>query len=148
MRTAIVGVGNCLMKDDGVGVHVARALADLPLPKGIEVIDAGTDPDVAFELEGIDRVILVDATRGGEAPGTIYRFFEDVGADLNECRRACHDVGLLQTLRGIAAAGEGPEVVIIGIEPDDLDWGLDLSPVVLEAVPRAVAIVQQELRRV
>ena len=148
MRTTIVGVGNCLMKDDGVGVHVARALTDLPLPKGVKVIDAGTDPDVAFDLEGIDRVIVVDATRGGEAPGTIYRFSEDVGVDLNERRRACHDMGLLQTLRDIAAVGESPEVVVIGIEPDDLDWGLDLSSVVGKAVPRVVAIVQQELRRV
>ena len=137
-----------MMKDDGVGVHVARALADLPLPKGIEVIDAGTDPDVAFDLEGIDRVILVDATRGGKAPGTIYRFPEDVGGDLNGHRRACHDVGLMQTLRDIAAVGEGPDVILIGIEPNDIVWGLDLSPVVDKAVPRVITIVQQELRRV
>jgi hydrogenase maturation protease len=146
MRTTIVGVGNILMRDEGVGIHVARALADLPLPDGVEVIDAGTDPEVAFALEGVDRVIVVDATRGGEGPGTIYRFTEDVELDIDGGRRACHDVGFLQTLRKVAR--KAPEVVILGVEPKEIDWGLDLSPVVGESVPRVVEIVQQELRRV
>ena len=54
----------------------------------------------------------------------------------------------MQTLRDIAAVGEGPDVILIGIEPNDIDWGLDLSPVVDKAVPRVITIVQQELRRV
>ena len=65
MRTAIVGIGNSLMQDEGVGVHVIRALADLSLPDGVALIDAGTSSDVAFDLGGYDRVIVVDAARGG-----------------------------------------------------------------------------------
>ncbi len=144
MRTAIVGVGNSLMKDEGVGVHVIRALADQSLPDGVALIDAGTDPDVAFDLDGFDRVIVVDAAHGGEQPGTIYRFTEDVELDVGEGRQACHDVGFLQTLR--KAARKAPDVLILGVEPEEIDWGLDLSAVVSQSVPRVVEIVQQELR--
>jgi len=146
-RTAVVGVGNSLMQDDGVGVHVARALSETSLPEGVAVIDAGTDPDVAFDLGGVDRVIVIDATRGGEAPGTVYRFPASDGVGAEGGRRACHDVGFLQTLRDVAAAGDAPQVVIIGVEPKVIDWGLDLSPAVAASVPRAIEVVRQELRR-
>ena len=121
MRTAIVGVGNSLMQDEGVGVHVARALADETLPEGVEVIDAGTDPDVVFHLAHFDRLIVVDAAEGGEAPGTVYRFSDEIGFDIGKGRQACHDVGLLQTLRMIT--GSSPEVVIFGVEAESIDWG-------------------------
>ena len=147
MRTAIVGVGNGLMRDEGVGVHVARALTGAELPEGVLVIDAGTDPDVAFDLDGFDRVIVVDAALGGEAPGTVYRFGSEAELDASGVRRTCHDVGLLETLRATRRSGEAPEVVVIGVEPEKIDWGLDLSPVVRRSVPRIVEIVRQELRR-
>ena len=73
MTTAILGVGNLLMKDDGVGVHVARALASLDLPDDVVVIDAGTDPDVAYDVDYADRIIVIDAVLGDGPPGTIYR---------------------------------------------------------------------------
>ena len=145
MRTAIVGVGNSLMRDEGVGVHVARALVDAHLPEGTRVIDAGTDPDVAFDLDGFDRVIVVDAVLGGEPPGTVYRFGNEVELDASGSHRACHDVGLLEILR--KTARRRPEVVILGVEPDEIDWGLDLSPVVRCSVHRVIEVVQQELRR-
>jgi hydrogenase maturation protease len=144
MRTAIVGIGNSLMRDEGVGVHVIRALADLSLPDRVELIDAGTCSDVAFDLDGYDRVIVVDAARGGEDPGTIYRFTEEAEFDVGEGRQACHDVGLLQTLREVVR--EGPDVLILGVEPKEIDWGLDLSSVVRESVPRVIEIVKRELR--
>ena len=143
MRTAIVGVGNSLMQDEGVGVHVIRALANLPLPDGVALIDAGTSSDVAFDLGGYDRVIVVDAARGGEQPGTIYRFTEEAEPDAGEGRQACHDVGFLQTLRAVVRGD--PDVLILGVEPKEIDWGLDLSSVVRESVPRVVEIVKQEL---
>jgi hydrogenase maturation protease len=145
MRTAIVGVGNSLMRDEGIGIHVARALADVSLPEGTWVIDAGTDPDVAFDLDGFDRVIVVDAVLGGKSPGTVYRFGDEVELEASGGRQACHDVGLLEMLR--QTARERPEVVILGVEPQEVDWGLDLTPVVCRSVPRVIEVVQQELRR-
>ncbi len=144
MRTAIVGIGNSLMKDDGVGVHVVRALASASLPQHVEAIDGGTDPDVVFDLERFDRVIVVDAVRGGEAPGTVYRFGDEVELEAAS-GRSSHDVGLLETLRALRPSGEVPEIVVLGVEPQEIDWGLDLSPVVRASVSRVVEIVQREV---
>ncbi len=145
MKTAIVGVGNCLMKDEGIGVHVARALGCVPLPADVVVIDAGTDPEVAFDLDEFDRIIVVDAACGGEEPGTIYRLTEREALDTRWERQACHDIGFLETLRRIVS--KFPDVLVVGIEPKEIGWGLELSPVLHRAVPRVVRIVQQELRR-
>lgn len=146
-RTAIVGVGNSLMMDDGIGVHVARALANTALPDDAVVIDAGTDPDVAFDLEGVERVIVVDAARGGGPPGTVYRFDPLGGVGVETGRRACHDVGFLQTLRDIARTGEVPKIVVVGVEPEAIEWGLELSSIVEASLPRVVEIVRRELVR-
>jgi hydrogenase maturation protease len=146
MQTAIVGIGNVLMKDEGVGVHVARALKDLSLPEDVAVIDAGTCSDVAFDLETADRVIVVDAAHGGDPPGTIYRLTEGVTRERGEGLRSTHNVDLLHTLRDCGFKGRTPEVIVIGIEPKAIDWGLDLSPTVAACLPRVVEIVQEELR--
>ena len=63
-RTLVIGVGNTLRGDDGVGVHVARELARRPLPEGVEALDGGTQGlDLIFRLEEADRVILIDAAK-------------------------------------------------------------------------------------
>ena len=144
MRTAIVGVGNSLMKDDGVGVHAIRALQDEVLPEGTELIDAGTDPDVAFDLDDFDRIVLIDAAYGGERPGTVYRFPADTPLDeQGSRRRACHDVGLLETLQRIAR--KSADVIVFGVEPSEIDWGLDLSSPVRKALPGLVEIIREEV---
>jgi hydrogenase maturation protease len=143
MHTAIVGVGNILMKDEGVGVHVAHALRELPLPDDVEVIDGGTSADVGFDVERAERVIVIDAVRGGGRPGTIYRFAADAVPSAAGLRSS-HNVGLLQTLRN--GLTEQREILIIGIEPKAVDCGLDLSPEVAAHLPRIVEIVRQELR--
>lgn len=74
MDTLIIGCGNLLRGDDGVGPILIRRLWELGLPPGVRVADGGTaGMDVAFKMRGADQVILVDACRTGEAPGTIYR---------------------------------------------------------------------------
>ena len=146
MDIAIVGVGNILMLDDGVGVHAARALAAIDLPEGVVVLDAGTDPDAAYELEGANRVIVIDAARGGEAPGTIYRLPERLASETVGHDRTCHGMGLLQTLRDAPTDRRPAEVIVLGIEPSVIDWGLDLSPDVEACLPRVIEIVLGELK--
>ena len=146
MQTVVVGIGNVLMKDEGVGIHVARALKERSLPQDIEVIDAGTCSEVAFDLEAADRVIVVDAARGGGSPGTVYRLTKDVALENVEGLRSSHSVDLLHTLRHRACNGHTSEIVVIGIEPKEIDWGLDLSTEVAACLPRIIEIVQEELR--
>jgi len=74
MDTLIIGCGNLLRGDDGVGPILIRRLWEIGLPKGVRVADGGTaGMDVTFQMRGADRVIIVDACRTGAAPGTLYR---------------------------------------------------------------------------
>ena len=143
MKTAILGVGNILMKDDGVGVHVARALRDVRLPNDVVLIDAGTDPDVAYDVDHADRIIVIDAVHGDGPPGTIYRLPGMSGNASASGERMCHDIGLLQTLR-IARSFER-EILVIGVEPKEIECGLDLSSEVAARVPRVIELIRQEI---
>lgn len=74
MDTVIIGCGNLLRGDDGVGPILIRRLWDLDLPPGVRLVDGGTaGMDVAFKLRGADRVIIIDASRTGAAPGTLHQ---------------------------------------------------------------------------
>jgi len=146
MKTAIVGMGNILMKDDGVGVHVVRALGERELPANVTLLDAGTDPDAAYEIADANRVIVIDAARGGEDPGTIYRLPDRVACEAVGVTRTCHDMSLLRTLRDSRQPDDPIEILVIGVEPRAIDLGLELSEVVAARVPHVVEVVLKELR--
>jgi hydrogenase maturation protease len=143
MRTTIVGVGNTLMRDDGIGVHVIRELQRHEMPDGVDLADAGTSADAAYALTLADRVIILDAARLGGAPGTVYRLTPEqaTGAGI----RSCHDMGLIETLRTVTGETE-PEIVIFGVEPEAIDWGEGLTTSVGACVPRVIEIVKRELK--
>ncbi len=148
----VVGVGNELLSDEGVGVHVARRLSALmkKLPPWVEVIDAGTALfDVLGELPLHSHVILVDAMRGGGEPGSIYRL--DKGAELADrgepgTPTSLHQWGVVETLRAARTLGlESRNLTVIGIEPETLEPSTDLSPAVAGAAERVVAMLLAEL---
>ena len=147
-RTVIVGVGNVLLKDEGIGVHVVRALQEMSLasPKGeVEVVDGGTSPDAFDSAEGADKLIIVDAACGGGEPGTIYRFAPDDVSGEPKFLASLHDLGLLDSLRMMEAVGDPPrDTVIIGVEPAEVDWGLELTPVLRGKLPDVVRRVVEE----
>ena len=145
MRTAILGVGNLLLKDEGIGVHVAQALERLPLPEGVEVIDCGTAIDVAHLVEGFDKLIVIDAAQAGGKPGTIYRLsLEDIEREENH-HLSGHEFSLLWSLRLCALDGSAKEVLIIGVEPSKIDWGVELSPELENRIPEIVKNVFREI---
>ena len=132
----IFGIGNLLLSDDGVGVHAARLLAADP-PPGTEVVDAGTDFLSALPyLEQARRALIIDAVQGGGAPGTLYRLTEDDLAPQHA--RTAHATNLLAA-RNLLAPGAAPDILVLGIEPDTLDYGMELSPAVAAALPCVIA---------
>lgn len=147
-RTVIVGVGNALLKDEGIGVHVVRALQEMGLasPGGeVEVVDGGTSPGALDWAEGADKLIIVDAARGGGEPGTIYRFAPDEVSGEPKLLTSLHDLGLLDSLRMMESLGDPPrETVIIGVEPAEVDWGLELTPTLRAKLPDVVRRVVEE----
>jgi len=140
-RTAVMGAGNLLMSDDGVGVHVIQVLRTKQgLPGDVKLIDAGTAAlDVLQFLDDIDRLIIVDAVKGGGPPGTIYQFSpEDVSEEPSR-RLSLHQISLFQALNTRKMLGSTlPGLVIIGVEPKSISPGTSLSPEVQAAVDKVV----------
>ena len=147
-KTVIVGVGNVLLKDEGIGVHVVRALQEMSLAspeEEVEVVDGGTSPAALDSAEGVDKLIIVDAARGGGEPGTIYRFTPDQVSGGPKLLTSLHDLTLLDSLRMMESVGNPPrETVIIGVEPAEVDWGLELTPALRGKVPDVVRRVVEE----
>jgi len=144
----ILGVGNLLLRDEGVGVHVISALRDRELPDDVELWDGGTASfDLLDTLAGRRQVIIIDAVRTGSEPGTIFRFTpEDISARREQVT-SLHQVGLLEALTVAEHLLDSApqEVIILGIEPKEIDWGLELSPEVEAAVPKVIELVMEEL---
>ena len=148
-RVVILGVGNVLLSDEGVGVHVANTLTDMHLPQGVEVVEGGTD---GFRLmnvvEGAGRLVVVDAVKGGGAPGSIYRFdINDVPTFPDAYKTSVHQIGILEVVHLSKLIGEAPETTIIGIEPKSLGIGMELSPEVKSKLPRIIEVVLEEVKR-
>ncbi len=141
--TVVLGVGNLIRADDGVGVHVAQALAATALPKGVTVLDGGTAPlDALSGVGHISKLVVVDAADMGEAPGTIrWLDLADVTASAGQSV-SLHDLDLLWAMSALRATGQEPdEVVIIAVQPASLAWSTELSPEVavrLDDIAQAV----------
>ena len=144
MGKFVVGIGNALLKDEGIGCHVVRALGEIDL-SDVEVIDGGTCPDVLQISEDADKLIIVDAVKGGGMPGQIYRFhIEDVTLE-KKALLSLHDMSLVDTLKLMQLWHNIDEAVIIGVEPKDIDWGLELSPELREKIPQITDAILAEL---
>ena len=143
----ILGVGNLLLSDEGVGVHIAQRMMEMELPPEVRVVEGGTD---GFGLINIileaDRMILIDAVRGGGEPGDLYRF------DIEECnpfpdrfKTSVHQISILEVINLSGLIGSTPKTTVIGVEPKSLEMGMDLSPDVEAKVPRVIELVMEEV---
>lgn len=151
VKIAVIGVGNLLLKDEGIGVHIVRELQQKSLPAGVEVRDGGVGGlDLLDILEKASHALLVDAADMGLAPGSVRRFKPDeVQAGGDAPRFSSHDVGLLDVLKLAQALNRSPEeVVIFGIQPKEITWSTELSPEVRAAVPEVIEMVIAEIKRI
>jgi hydrogenase maturation protease len=148
-RVVVLGVGNLLLSDEGVGVHVANKLMAMELPAGVRVVEGGTD---GFRLMNVvteaDRLIIVDAVKGGEAPGSIYRFdIKDAPTYPDAYKTSVHQIGILEVVHLSELVGKTPETTIIGVEPKSLDMGMTLSPEVEAKLPRIIELIFKEIEQ-
>jgi hydrogenase maturation protease len=145
-RTVVIGVGNLLLKDEGIGIHAVKALQEIGLPPYVSLIDGGTSPDLIAYTRAGDKLIIVDAARAGGKPGTVYRFKPEDLAGGGGILTSAHEMGVVENLNIMTLTGNAPqETVIIGIEPGEIDWGTELSPVLQKRLPEVVKIVLREI---
>ena len=145
-KILILGVGNLILKDEGVGVHAVRELEGRDLPAHVEVIDGGTYlMDLLSVIQEAERIIVIDALKGGGEPGTIYRVTPDDLMAETERALSLHQVGLLEILGMVRQLGGDPHAVIIGVEPKEIAWGMELTPEVAAKLPKVIEMVMEEL---
>ncbi len=117
-KTLVLGLGNVIMGDEGVGVHVVRALAAETLPAGVECLDGGTGGFILLEpLENADHIILIDAAADGNPPGTVTRTTPRFSKDYPPTLTA-HDIGVKDLLDAFYMQGGTREVVLYAIAID------------------------------
>jgi len=146
-RILVLGIGNTLLGDEGVGVAVIEHLrAQGGLPPEVDLLDGGTGSLVLLEpMREARRMILVDATADGSRPGTLHRIVPRFSSDFPPSLTA-HDIGLRDLLDSFYLLGETPEVVLHAVSihfPQDI--GLGLSSAVAAAVPAVAERIRQEL---
>jgi len=144
----VLCIGNLLLSDEGVGVHVAHKLVDMNLPQGVSVVEGGTD---GFRLLNVitdaDRLIVVDAIKGGSSPGSIYRFdIHEVKNCPSGFKTSVHQIGILEVINLSGLIGKTPHTTVIGVEPKSLEMGMELSPEIKEKVPRIIELVLDEIK--
>jgi hydrogenase maturation protease len=143
-RILILGIGNPLMTDEGVGVRVAEILmGSYELPEGIEVIDAGTMGLGILNLfRDRDLVIVLDAVDNtGHEPGTVVIMTPEQLAPA-QVMHSLHDMRFSNVLEAAALTGVEPEAICVGVQVESMEqWVMELTPAVEEALPAAVAAV-------
>ena len=147
-RVAVIGVGNVLCQDEGIGVHLSQALQSYNLPPRVEVIDAGTAVlDVLLDTADCDKIVIIDAVSAGGAPGDIYRFpLAEFSSQIEEAGTSLHEITLLGSLNmARLQLKKMPEVVVIGIEPQEIGTGIDLSSCIQDRLKTILATVLEEV---
>lgn len=144
--TLVLGVGNILMGDEGVGVEVVRRLAEGPIPEGVECLDGGTGSFALLEpMCRASRIVLVDAAADASLPGTVRRLTPRFSRDYPRSLTA-HDIGLKDLLDAFHLLGEPPPVVLyaVTVRPPT-EPAVGLSPAVSAAVPGLAERILAEL---
>jgi len=146
-RVIVLGVGNLLLRDDGVGIHAVRKLATMNLPPEVEVVDGGTAGlGLLSYFEEADMVVLIDCLDAGTSPGTIYRI-PVAELDLDHAREAVslHEMQLRDVLVLAKRLGKLPPAVVYGVQPAAIAWGTELSPEVADVLPRLADLVKSDV---
>ena len=139
------------MADEGIGVRVLDELNKRGLSQAVDLFDAGTGFfSIVSELEGYEKLILIDAVWGGKPVGTIYRFeFEDLrDMEENDGFYTVHDIGVLQSLRIHGMTGRIPdEIVLYGVQPGSVELSMEIHPKLEPAVGRLADLVVAEIKK-
>jgi hydrogenase maturation protease len=146
----VLGIGNLLMQDEGVGIHAVRQLkSKYDLSEKVELIDGGTSVlDLLPELEDAGHLIVIDALRCDRAPGTVVVLRNEEVPAFFRTKLSPHQVGLADVLAMLSFKGTAPaSITLLGVVPSEMSVGMELSPVVSHSMDQLLATVAHELAR-
>ncbi len=133
IKTLILGVGNLLLSDEGVGVRVIERLqAEYDLPEHVQVLDGGTlGLDLLYYLEGVENLLIIDAVEMEAEPGELLRMEGEEVPSFLSMKMSPHQIGIPDMLFAAKLRDlYPPNVVLWGIQPAELDVGMELSPLI------------------
>ncbi len=143
----IIGCGNLLLKDEGIGVHLVEYLRRFDLPDDVELVDAACDGfDIMPHLDNAEKVVIVDALQTGGKPGDIYKFGPDDFSVDTSPNTSLHDITLKEVLSLSQRLAPLPPITIFGIEPKELSLGMELTPELAKVLPRLAELVIKEIK--
>jgi len=144
----VVGIGNYILQDEGVGVHAINRLMEMDLPDGVELVDGGTHSyDLVDFFCQAENLIIIDAMQAGGEAGTMYRApLEELGLRPQENCTSLHEMHFIEAVKMVNMMGHYPKIIVYGIEPEVIDWGMELTPLIEEKLPRLTELVAEEIR--
>jgi len=148
MKVVVLGVGNTIRADEGIGVRVVEALErDYALPEGVTAIDGGTSSMEMLEaLSDLDFLLVVDAVNNGQAPGSLVRLAGDEVPVFFRRNLSPHGIGLSDVLAALEFMDKSPrETLVLGLQPVSMELSLELTAEAAARVPELVAQVVAEL---
>ena len=148
MRAIVLGIGNTILSDEGVGVRAALALEQrYDMPDDVSVVDGGTAGMELLDLiAGVDLLIVLDTVKTGGPAGSIVRLSAEHVPVFFRKKLSPHQIGLCDVLAALEFSGGLPaEVIVLGVEPGTLELGTELTDTVRRRVPRLVELAAGEL---
>ena len=144
--TVILGIGNILLKDDGIGIHVVKKLEDEGLPSTIEVVDGCTSTldTLSYFLE-YEKIIVIDSLKAGYEPGTIYKIKPEDIKNYKRENLSIHDVQILDVVKIAEMYNKHPDVTIFGIEPKEIIFDTEMTDCMKRKVPEIINLIKREL---
>lgn len=146
-KIMVMGVGNILMSDEGLGVRFLDQLKKMDLPDNVELLEGGTAGlELVHLVQEVDYLIIVDAINAKAEPGALFRFHPgDLQVIPEQYEVSFHQIGIIEVLAMAKVLGQAPQTLIFGIQPKSLEWGLDISPEIEALFPRLVEFVLKEV---
>ena len=146
MKTLVLGVGNLLLKDEGVGIHAIRELEKESLPPDVSLMDGGTGGlHLLSWLQDYERIIMIDATLDDNPPGTIRLIQPCYASDFPPLMSA-HEIGLRDMIEAMCLTNKLPVILLIVISAANInEIGTDLSPELQAVVPDIIQLVKSQL---
>ncbi len=148
-KLLVLGVGNVLMMDEGAGVH---AIHEFWKEKEnydeavVDFIDGGTfTQDIFYLFEEYEHLLVLDIVRAGHESGTIYSLDEDDLIQNEKQMLSLHDVDLLDSLKMAQMRGHRPTLKVVGIEPDKINWGTEMTPALVKAFPSFMKVAKKHI---
>ncbi|OOM82416.1 hydrogenase 1 maturation protease [Clostridium puniceum] len=145
--TIIIGIGNILLQDDGVGIRVIEQLQNENLPSTIELVDGGTSTldTLGFFLD-YKKVIIVDCLKANLQPGTIYKIGPEDIKNYKKENLSIHDVQILEVVKMANMMNKYPEVIIFGVEPEQISLDLEMTKTMFCKIPEIICNIKKELK--